>query len=170
MANSKIELSLGTFNFSCEGDKEWVEAQLQLILDKSPEILKLSGGQGVATNQDVVVQDEENHIPEKRRGRKPQSGRETSTFTDDPLIDYLKEKKADNNQVKKFLATAVFLHSQGGERFSTPIISKKLKSANIPKLANASDCLNKNARKGFVIKEDKEFVITEEGIKAIIGV
>jgi len=169
MANSKIELSLGTFSFICEGEKEWVESQLRLILDKSPVLLNLTEGVGEATQKAEEVQEEIKPAP-KRRGRKPQSEVQAYSVAVDPLVDYLKEKKADNNQVKKFLATAVYLHSQGTERFSTPMISRKLKAAGIPKLANASDCLNKNAKKGFVIKEDKEFVLTEEGIKSIIGV
>lgn len=170
MANSKIELSLGAFNFTCEGEKEWVETQLRLILDKSPELLKLSGGVTVAKHPAEEVHEEEIKSVPRKRGRKPQSEKPAYAASGDPLIDYLKEKKADNNQVKKFLAAAVFLHSQGAERFSTPMISRKLKAAGIQKLSNASDCLNKNAKKGFVIKEDKEFVLTEEGIKSIIGV
>jgi len=77
---------------------------------------------------------------------------------------------ADKNQVKKFLATAVFLHSQGTEKFSTPTVSKALKAAQIEKLINASDCLNKNEKKGFCIKDDKEFILTEAGIRSILGI
>jgi len=61
------------------------------------------------------------------------------------------------------------LHSQGLEKFSTPLISKTLKNRGIEKLLNASDCLNKNEKKGFCIKDDKEFILTDLGIRAIIG-
>ena len=43
MADSKIELTLGSFRFSCEGEKEWVEVQLGRILDRAPSLLSLGG-------------------------------------------------------------------------------------------------------------------------------
>jgi hypothetical protein len=170
MADSKIELSLGSFRFSCEGEKEWVEVQLGRILDRAPTLLSL-GGEVATTSvgEEVGEVSTEEARPVTRRGRKPREVKAKKTASSDPLLDYLKEKKADNNQVRKFLATAVYLHSQGAQKFSTPMISKKLKAAGIPKLSNASDCLNKNVKKGFCIKEDKEFVLTNEGIQAIIG-
>lgn len=167
MTNSRIELTLGSFNFSCEGEKDWVEAQLSNILEKSLELRKLS--ERVNAFKPLAEKGQEGEFP-KKRGRKPKSEIETYAGPPDPLVDFLKEKKAEDNQVRKFLATAVYLHSQGVELFSTPIISRKFKTAHIHKLVNASDCLNKNAQKGFIIKEDKEFVLTEEGIRSIIGI
>ena len=49
------------------------------------------------------------------------------------------------------------------------MVSKLLKASHIEKLINASDCLNKNEKKGFCIKDDKEFILTESGIRSIIG-
>ena len=170
MADSKIELTLGSFRFSCEGEKEWVEVQLGNILDRAPSLLSL-GGEVATTSAGEEVEEVAAEVvrPVARRGRKPREVKAKKPVSSDPLVAYLKEKKADNNQVRKFLATAVYLHSQGTQKFSTPMISKKLKAAGIPKLSNASDCLNKNVKKGFCIKEDKEFVLTNEGIQAIIG-
>jgi hypothetical protein len=170
MADSKIELTLGSFRFSCEGEKEWVEVQLERILDRAPSLLSL-GDEVAATSAGEEVEEvaAEEARPVARRGRKPREVKAKKPVSSDPLVAYLKEKKADNNQVRKFLATAVYLHSQGTQKFSTPMISKKLKAAGVPKLSNASDCLNKNVKKGFCIKEDKEFVLTNEGIQAIIG-
>jgi hypothetical protein len=106
-----------------------------------------------------------------RNGRKAKTDTNSTVnlSSGDPLYEFLKEKNADKNQVKKFLATAVFLHSQGVEKLSTPMVSKLLKSSHIEKLINASDCLNKNEKKGFCIKDDKEFILTESGIRSIIG-
>jgi hypothetical protein len=88
--------------------------------------------------------------------------------TDSPLLQYLTEKKVTTNQVRKFLATAVFLSRNNGiSKLSTSMISRALKSYKIDKLQNASDCLNKNEKKGYCIKEGKEFVITENGYLSI---
>jgi hypothetical protein len=87
---------------------------------------------------------------------------------DSPLYQFITEKKAAKNQVRKFLATAVFLSKSNNiAKLSTSMISKALKSYGIEKLQNASDCLNKNEKKGYCIKEGKEFIITENGYLSI---
>ncbi len=182
MSESKIDFSFDNLHFSCEGDKDWVETQLNQILNRIPglnkpemfvksETVKPSSVKTVT--EDVSVS-EVPLAPEKekvKRGRKPRVAVELleEEPAGDPLLEFLKDKNADKNQVKKFLAAAVYLNSQGMEKFSTPIISKTLKAARIEKLINASDCLNKNEKKGFCIKDDKEFILTESGIRSILG-
>jgi hypothetical protein len=175
MADSKIEFSYDNLHFACEGDKNWVETQLNQVLDRIPGLNKPVPA--VKTKPTEAVQIVE--VPKAatlnavkgKRGRKPKAVVEpvTQEPAGDPLYEFLKEKKADKNQVKKFLATAVYLHAQGLEKYSTPLISKTLKNAGIEKLVNASDCLNKNEKKGFCIKDDKEFILTDLGIRSIIG-
>jgi len=88
--------------------------------------------------------------------------------TDSPLYQFIAEKKSTKNQVRKFLTTAVFLANNNNvSKLSTPMISRALKSYGIDKLQNASDCLNKNEKKGYCIKEGKEFIITENGYLSI---
>ena len=178
MAESKIDFSFENLHFSCEGNSDWVEAQLNQILSRIPvlnkqefnlpsEKINLEPGQEAFSKKLPVSVNKETI----KRGRKSRNG-ETAGGAEspgDPLFEFLREKNADKNQVKKFLATAVFLHSQGVEKFSTPVVSKLLKSAHIEKLINASDCLNKNEKKGFCIKDDKEFILTDSGIRSIIG-
>jgi hypothetical protein len=186
MAESKIDFSFDNLHFSCEGDKDWVEIQLNQVLNRIPGLNKYqssekSGKIKPAPEKEVVravvnddltkeIEDSEKKVRSKR-GRRPKSADAPSVLESpaDPLYGFLKEKDADKNQVRKFLATAVFLHSKGQEKFSTPMISKALKSALIEKLINASDCLNKNEKKGFCIKDDKEFILTEAGIRSILG-
>ena len=167
MADSKIEFSYDNLHFSCEGEKEWVENQLNRVLNRIPGL-----------NPPVAVRKKEvtKEVPiaekvKKTRGRKPKSVAESvvQESSDGPLMEFLKEKKSEKNQVRKFLAVAVYLHAHGVEKFSTPLISNTLKNDGIEKLLNASDCLNKNEKKGFCIKEDKEFILTELGIRAILG-
>lgn len=178
MAESKIDFSFDGLHFSCEGDKDWVESQLNQILSRIPglnksELFVKAEKIKPALSRDVSA----GGLPlagkkaDSRNGRKTKTDNNSSVdvSSGDPLYEFLKEKNADKNQVKKFLATAVFLHSQGIEKLSTPMISKLLKSSHIEKLINASDCLNKNEKKGFCIKDDKEFILTESGIRSIIG-
>lgn len=182
MAESKIDFSFDNLHFSCEGDKDWVETQLNQILNRIPglnkselfvksETVKPSSGKEVSVD-DLNVESPGYEDKEKiKRGRKPKLAVEplVEEPSGDPLFEFLKDKNADKNQVKKFLATAVYLHSQGIEKFSTPMVSKTLKASHIEKLINASDCLNKNEKKGFCIKDEKEFILTETGIRSILG-
>ncbi|HEY3390142.1 MAG TPA: hypothetical protein VGK38_11260 [Prolixibacteraceae bacterium] len=183
MAESKIDFTFDNLHFACEGDKDWVETQLNQVLNRIPglnkpesfaksEKVKPSSIKVVA--EDVLItKTPVAEVKEKgKRGRKPKAVAEplVEEPSGDPLFEFLKAKNADKNQVKKFLATAVFMHSQGLEKFSTPMISKALKASHIEKLINASDCLNKNEKKGFCIKDEKEFILTDEGIRSILGV
>jgi hypothetical protein len=87
---------------------------------------------------------------------------------DSPLAKFIADKKVANNQVRKFLATAVFLSRNNQiSKLSTTMVSRALKSYGMEKLQNASDCLNKNEKKGYCIKEGKEFIITENGYLSI---
>jgi len=99
----------------------------------------------------------------KIEGNKPVVGQ-----IDSPLSQFIVDKKVSTNQVRKFLATAVFLsRSNKVSKLSTSMISRALKSYGIEKLMNASDCLNKNEKKGYCIKDGKEFIITENGYLSI---
>ena len=182
MAESKIDFTFDNLHFSCEGEKDWVETQLNQILNRipglnKPELFAKSAKAKSSSNHDVaedvlIAESAVTEVKEKgKRGRKPKLVAEplVEEPSGDPLYEFLKEKNADKNQVKKFLASAVYMHSQGGEKFSTPMISKALKASHIEKLINASDCLNKNEKKGFCIKDEKEFILTDEGIRSILG-
>ena len=184
MSEAKIDFSFDNLHFSCEGDKNWVESQLNQVLNRiaglngakivtKPGKVNSSISQSATDEISVVNAPEVEEKAKGKRGRKPKVVLAAEPVAEepngDPLFEFLKEKNADKNQVKKFLATAVYLHSQGEEKFSTPRISKYLKASRIEKLLNASDCLNKNEKKGFCIKDDKEFILTEAGIRAILG-
>jgi hypothetical protein len=178
MAESKIDFSFDGLHFSCEGDKDWVESQLNQILSRIPGLSKSElfvKSENVKGTTSSAVSGERLPVAGKKesnrnvRRAKTESSSTANQSAGGPLYEFLKEKNADKNQVRKFLATAVFLHSQGIEKLSTPMVSKLLKSSHIEKLINASDCLNKNEKKGFCIKDDKEFILTESGIRSIIG-
>ena len=185
MSEAKIDFSFENLHFSCEGDKSWVETQLNQILNRIPGLYKplvadMSEKAKPSPVGDLIETVPVESVPEDgelqqkaKRGRKRRLSVDSEPIVDepagDPLLSFLKEKNADKNQVKKFLATAVFMHAQGEERFSTPMVSKSLKGSSIDKLINASDCLNKNEKKGFCIKDGKDFILTEEGIRSILG-
>ena len=183
MSEAKIDFSFENLHFSCEGDKSWVETQLNQILNRIPGLYKPVLAETTEKAKPSPVDDLIEGFPiedsfddgeskqKTKRGRKRKFSSEpiVDEPAGDPLLSFLKEKNADKNQVKKFLATAVFMHANGEERFSTPMVSKSLKGASIDKLINASDCLNKNEKKGFCIKDGKDFILTEEGIRSILG-
>jgi hypothetical protein len=67
--------------------------------------------------------------------------------------------------IKKFLATAVWLHdTTGRDRITTGEVAKALKNASQIRLTNASDALNQNVGKGYAEKDgDSGFFVTEPG-------
>ena len=274
MADSKIDFSFENLHFSCAGDNDWVEKQLNNVLNRIPALLAIQKqGENVVEEVIEVKAEDVNEVSEKKQERVVKPGKASKVLTrtrkprvieagektadsvsspadqsvktpkikvekikrqkkeikikvpgtpkssessetkadadpvavagqevaktgrkkqnddkpvtkvsrkkaarvktdaqplESPLLRYLTEKKVLNNQVRKFLATAVFLSRNNNlTRLSTPMISRLLKSLGIEKLQNASDCLNKNEKKGYCIKEGKEFIITENGFLSI---
>lgn len=85
------------------------------------------------------------------------------------LATYLTEQKANDNQNRRFLATADWLRQRGVNNLSSSLVSKTLKDNNQKRLGNASECLNQNAGKGLVEKDakNKTFFITHEGLVSL---
>lgn len=148
MAIGKISFSIGTIDFSSEGEEQWVAEQLDKILYKIPELIKVT--------PKLSQHESAESGPQTDIGRDSEIGKKT-------LPAFLKEKKATIKQVKKFLATAVWLEPKGKAMLTTLNVANALKKARLKSLINPSDCLNQNATKGFCEKVGNEFYVTQEG-------
>jgi hypothetical protein len=150
MGDSKIQIKVGIVEFSGEGNQEWLATQLDKILAKVPELLKIE-----------LANPTGNPAGGNKGG--PSSGGSKAGKPSN-LAAYLKDKSATANQVKKFLATAAFLQLNGKTRLNTSDVTDALKNANQTKLRNASHCLNQNVKKGHCEKDGgKEFFVTSNG-------
>jgi hypothetical protein len=154
MNNSKIQVKVGIVEFSGEGDQEWLALQLDKIISKVPELLRLE-------LESPTIKDETTEVGKLKNP--------PATVTSKPmnLSSWLKEKNATINLVKKFLATAAFLQVGGKSRLSTAEIVTALKNSNQSKLANPADNLNANVKKGFCEKDGNEFFVTVEGLEEL---
>jgi hypothetical protein len=86
------------------------------------------------------------------------------------LASHIKAKKAEKNQVLRFLATARWVSSRDDAPLTSTAVAKALADHNQRKLSNPADCLNKNVAKGFCEKrKDGSFFITPEGLEALDG-
>lgn len=152
MSDTKIQIKIGIVEFSGEGDQEWLSSQLDKILVKIPELLKIEvATSGSHHGNQIEKPDGLKEIPKIKN-----------------LALFLKEKNATTVQTKKFLATAAFLQLKGSNRTTTAEISKALKDSNQTKLNNASDCLNQNVTKGFCEKDgEKGFFVTDTGMSEL---
>jgi len=86
-----------------------------------------------------------------------------ATIAKKTLPAFLQEKNATSRQVKKFLATAVWLEAKGQSRLTTGDVSKALNDANQKRLGNPAECLNQNVAKGYCEKDGKQFFVTDDG-------
>jgi len=125
---------------------------LEKVLAKLPELVE------VAQSETTVAENSERGITKRNNSRLG------------TLAAFLKEKNTTSNQVKKFLATSVYLHDTTGKnRLTTTEVKNALKNANQPKLNNPSDCLNSNVTKGHCEKDgDNGFFVTDPG-RASLG-
>lgn len=155
MTEAKIEFKLGSIEFSGEGEKDWISQQLDKILQQAPNLLALVPRQAIPP----VVS------PGILGSHTPMAA--DATIGNQPLASYLKVKDAAKNQVKKFLATAVWLEAKGKSRLSTADITKALKDSNQARIGNPADCLAKNIAKGHCEKDGSQFFVTTEGKDSI---
>lgn len=145
MAEAKIEIKVGAFSFIGEGTEKWLSGELDRLLAKLPELVEIA--------------------PPASDGDDAGTGTKTKKNTKlGTLATFLRERSATDNQVKKFLATAVWLHdTTGKDRLTTTEVKNALKSANQGKLTNPANCLNQNVTKGGAEKDGKSFFVTDPG-------
>jgi hypothetical protein len=149
MPESKIEIKIGSIQFSAEGDQTWVSEQLDKMLEHAESLAQVAPSQ-VAP---VAVEPPTAHTPMA----------EDPVVAQKPLATFLKDKNATTAQVTKFLATAVWLESKGKDRITTSEVTSALRTSNQSKLGNPADCLNQNVKKGYCEKDGKDFFVTQEG-------
>lgn len=155
MSDSKIQIKVGIVEFSGEGNQDWLAAQLDKILDKVPELLKIelanptnAGGRGSGVNNPGATLN-------------PSGGKPSN------LPAFLKDKGATTIQTRKFLAVAAFIQLNGKDRLTTADVSSLLSKTSQTKINNPADTLNKNVGKGFCIKEGNSFYVTPEGFSEL---
>jgi len=151
MVNAKVSLTIGSISFSSEGNEKWVANQLDKVINKLPQIIQIEMSLG---------EDQSKPISSDVQGILPGDDSKIS------LPKFLENHDAKNNQVKKFLATAVWLHTRDKKKLLMgKDVTKALSDAAIKKLKNASQCLKDNVKKGYCEKKDKGFFVTDEGRK-----
>jgi hypothetical protein len=149
MGDAKIEIKVGAVSFSGEGDGKWLSEQLDKMLQKIPELARVAPAHGGGAGEGS--------------GGATMAGKARGT-----LASFLSAKNARSNKTRKFLATAVWLHDNADKsRLVTGNVTKALSQHNQGSCGNASQCLNDNAKKGFVFKDGKEFYVTEEGRREV---
>lgn len=154
MNNSKIELRIGSIDFSGEGEENWVASQLDKILEKVPALLEIA-----VTHDDAMTG--------TNNSSEPQSTSLSSSALKTSLPKFLKEKNATKSQLERFLATAEWLTQRGTKMMTTTDVTGALKKNHQPRLGNPSECLNQNVKKGFCEKDGKKFFVTPDGRESL---
>ncbi len=150
MTEAKIDIKIGQIQFSGQGEQDWVAKQLDKIISQADKLIQLAPPS----------------TPEgDETGLKPMG--KDSAIAKMTLPSFLKEKSASKNQVKKFLATAIWLESKGQKRVQTSDITHALNDGNQGRLTNPANCLNQNVSKGYCEKDGKQFYVTEDGKKSL---
>jgi len=156
MPDAKIEFKVGGVSFSGEGTEKWLSEELEKLIEKIPQLSK------------VPVQKQEDTAGTST-GAGTGAGAAASQNTTGTLAAFLKAKSATTNQVRKFLATSIWLHEKGTDLLSTSDVVTALSDAKQKDLTNPANCLNQNVSKGFCSKrENNQFYVTDEG-RADIG-
>jgi hypothetical protein len=152
MSEAKIEMKIGQIQFSGQGEQDWVAKQLDKILAQAEKLIQLAPPE---------AQDDEDHGGE----HKPMTP--DASISKKTLPVFLGEKNATTNQVRKFLAAAVWLEAKGKSRLQSKDVVEALRTANQTKLKNPALCLSRNVSKGHCEKDGNQFFVTDDGKKAL---
>ncbi len=151
MAEARLEITLGSNTFLAEGSEGWVSEELERFLTELPKSAAFNpaaSGNGHRGSTDVVPEDK-------------------ASIT---LPTQLQQTASTANQIRKFLATAVWLQDRNnGLDVKTADVTKALRDSRQNSLTNAAECLNKNVGKGFCEKTASGFFVTSEGKASLIG-
>ena len=150
MANAKIDFTIGSISFSGEGEESWLANQLDKIIEKAADLIKIAPSPQVITEGAGII---ETHAEAK----------EDAAIAAHTLPSFLKEKNATSVQKRKFLATALWLQARGQERMMTRDIVRSLKDSSQSRLGNASQELGKNISSGFIARDGDRFFVTDQG-------
>jgi hypothetical protein len=151
MADSKLEIKIGSITFSGEGTGDWVSKQLDKVLAKIPELVALAPPEGLRS--------ESNNGGSPRPTSGVPHGQASGS-----LATFLKTANTNNSQTGKFLATAMWLHdAERKDRLTTKDVTEALSKHKQGKLTNPSNCLAENAKRGYCIREGRQFYVSNEG-------
>ncbi|HSY48718.1 MAG TPA: hypothetical protein VLC46_07905 [Thermoanaerobaculia bacterium] len=149
MPVAKIQIAVGSISFSGEGEQKWLAEQFDKLLEKAASLA------AIAPEAEEPGDDEE--APNKQGSRRPAG----------TLASFLTSTGAGNNQVKRFLATAEWLHRKGDKKVNAKLVAKALQDNHQKRLGNPADCLNKNVSKGHCEKVDNWFYVTDDGRRTL---
>ena len=141
----KIRIKIGGCEIEYEGTEAFLDEKIYELINKVSAI---------ATKIPEEGDDSESSGDEKGEKRLP-------------LAMFLKEKNVGRSQIKRFLATAEWLHKGSQKIIQTSDVTSAIKENQQSRLGNPSDCLNKNVSKGHCEKYENGFRVTEEGRKAL---
>lgn len=150
MATAKIGFTLGSITFSGEGEETWVSDQLDKILEKAPDLIKIAPQTQPISQPATTVSEQVSTLPD-------------DTIASQTLPNFFRAKRVPRSGFKKFLATAIWLQAKGANRISVGDVTQALRDSNQPRLSNPSDCLSNNVTKGFIEKDGRQFFVTPEG-------
>jgi hypothetical protein len=146
MTAAKVTITFGSLSFSGEGEENWLTSQLDKVLEKAETLAASGAGRASA------------HARAEDEARV--GGGDTDVGI---LASFLTRTQASTNQVRRFLATAEWLHRKGTKQLKTRDVTKALQDNHQKRLGNPADCLARLVGKGHADKIGSEFYVTDEG-------
>lgn len=163
MANSRIEIKIGSIEFIGEGEQEWVTEQLDKILEKAENLeSKIKNDRIVAAPKEVIEPVITEHPTDLFSAPKPKR------VIPENLSTFLRKKDAVDKQRRKFLGAAVWLQLNGQQIIKTKEVTDALRAARQVKITNPSHQLNQNIAQGYCQKEGRGFYVTPQGVENIM--
>ena len=150
----RLRVRIANCEFEATGTDEWIDARYERFIT---DVRRLS-----ASDRHLSSTGSEGDMADGQSGGAKEERRPS-------LAAFLRATVANGSQADRFLATAVWLERSGTSPLTTTVVAQALSEHRQKRLANPSDCLNRNVAKGYAIKTDRGFIVTSEGSARIVS-
>jgi hypothetical protein len=157
---TQFRLKLGTAEIEFVGDAEFLKDEILPVVSRIVEVAETNSVRSTGTE----IKQIENGQNESDKFGEPE---QVITNPVGSLASHIKLYGAENNQVRRFLVTADWICRRGNKLTRPNDVVVALRENQQAKLANASECLNKNVGKGHCEKTTDGFFVTPEGLKQL---
>ena len=133
MPDARLEVTIGEIKFLGEGSENWLSAEFEKFLSQLPKISERTFER-----------------PAKDDGSVTEANLTAKSKSSVTLPTFLQDTGATTNQIRKFVATAIWLQDRNNNaEIKTSDVAKALRDSRQNRLVNPADALNQNVAKGY---------------------
>ena len=163
---TKFKMKLGAAEIEFEGNPEFLKTEIMPTVEKILGMVESRADLQRTSEPPIVEQPKLQDGSIENKSASPPAfelPNENAGRTGSSLPSYLKLKNADNNETRRMLAAAGWLHIRGAKELTRSLVVDTLRETQQSKFSNPSKFVSENVSKGFCERTKTGFFVTPEG-------